>query len=186
MYGTAHIVDDTSPDLVIRAALPAEYDATRAVILDAYSEFANTIPARVFAEYQRDLADVELRARLGQVLVADHGGRIVASASFYAAATAAGTGWPAGCAGVRVVAVDPRWRNRGLAGRMMEHCVALARHAGATHLCLHSASFMSAATALYQRLGYERAPQFDLDVNAHYAIDGLPRITALGYRLRLT
>lgn len=184
MHSPARVVDGTS-DLVIRAARPADYDATRVVIVAAYREFADVIPADLFAAYQRDLADVEMRATRGQVLVADNGGQIVGSASFYAPATAAGSPWPAGCAGVRAVAVDPLWRQHGVAARLMEECTALGRHAGATHLCLHTASFMRSAMALYERLGYEPAPQFDLDVNAYYAIQAQPRITALGYRLSL-
>lgn len=40
---------------------------------------------------------------------------------------------------------------------------------------------MTTARALYERLGYRRAPAFDIDVNVHYGIDAPRPWTALGY-----
>jgi len=35
---------------------------------------------------------------------------------------------------------------------------------------------MTTARALYERLGYRRAPAFDIDVNVHYGIDAAPSV----------
>ena len=45
----------------------------------------------------------------------------------------------------------------------------------------HTSEFMTTARALDKRLGYRRAPAFDIDVNVQYRIDAPRPWTALGY-----
>lgn len=40
---------------------------------------------------------------------------------------------------------------------------------------------MTTAMALYERLGYRRAHQFDRDLNGHYGVTGAQPRTALAY-----
>ena len=44
---------------------------------------------------------------------------------------------------------------------------------------------MTGAIALYERLGYRRAPEFDFDMAAHYGGTGATPITALAYLRQL-
>jgi hypothetical protein len=57
-----------------------------------------------------------------------------------------------------------------------------AREVGAPVFAFHTASFMTTARALYERLGYCRAPAFDHDMNAHYGVRATQGWTALAYR----
>ena len=41
--------------------------------------------------------------------------------------------------------------------------------------------FMTAAIPLYERLGYRRAPEFDLDMNTHYGSTAAKPWTAIAY-----
>jgi hypothetical protein len=45
----------------------------------------------------------------------------------------------------------------------------------------HTAEFMTTAIALYERLGYLRAPEFDIDINAHYGVHARRPWRALAY-----
>ena len=49
----------------------------------------------------------------------------------------------------------------------------------------HTASFMTDAIALYERLGFRRAPEFDFDMAARYGGTGAAPITALAYLRQL-
>ena len=49
-------------------------------------------------------------------------------------------------------------------------------------LCLHTAAFMTAAVAIYEAMGFLRAPSFDFDVPA----GGAPSVAILAHRLDLT
>jgi hypothetical protein len=56
-----------------------------------------------------------------------------------------------------------------------------ARVAGAAAFAFHTSEFMTTARALYEWLGYRRAPEFDRDLNAHYRVDASRPWTALAY-----
>ena len=60
--------------------------------------------------------------------------------------------------------VRPSSRSRGAGRQLVEACIDRARAAGATHIGLHTAPFMTAAVHVYETMGFERAPQFDVDV----------------------
>jgi ribosomal protein S18 acetylase RimI-like enzyme len=64
----------------------------------------------------------------------------------------------------------------------MDACLERARAAGAPVLCLHTAAFMTAAVALYEAMGFRRAPAYDFDVPAG---GGAPPVAILAYRLDL-
>ena len=87
--------------------------------------------------------------------------------------TAATLTWPE----VRLLAVAPSARGRGVGAALMNECIHRARSAGATALTLHTTDLMQAAMRLYERLGFERAQDLDLEP--------APGIIAKGYRLDL-
>jgi GNAT superfamily N-acetyltransferase len=76
-------------------------------------------------------------------------------------------------ASLRLLAVAPAARGRGLARRLTDWCIARARLQGATRLGLHTSEAMTTARNLYERMGF--------------VIDGdLPRNFGLRYwRFRL-
>jgi hypothetical protein len=52
-------------------------------------------------------------------------------------------------------------------------------------LCLHTAGFMTAAVAIYERLGFRRDPAFDFDATRHLGLDGVRPVLIVAYRLDL-
>ena len=46
---------------------------------------------------------------------------------------------------------------------------------------LHTASFMTTAIALYDRLGYRRAPEFDRDLGAFFGLAGQVTFRSVAY-----
>ncbi|HEX3306314.1 MAG TPA: GNAT family N-acetyltransferase, partial [Streptosporangiaceae bacterium] len=81
----------------------------------------------------------------------------------------------------RALAVHPGARGHGVARALMAASERLARESGAPVFAFHTASFMTDAIALYDRLGFRRAPEFDFDMAAHYGGTGATPITALAY-----
>lgn len=53
-------------------------------------------------------------------------------------------------------------------------------------LALHTASFMTSAVTLYERLGFRRVPRYDFDAGPHFGAVDVPTVRALAYRLELT
>jgi predicted N-acetyltransferase YhbS len=118
----------------------------------------------------------------GRLLVAEHDRRVVGTVTFYEDAAAEGLGWPPGWAGLRALGVEPAARGLGAGRALMDACLDRAEAARAPVLCLHTAAFMTAAVAIYEAMGFRRAPAFDFDVPAG---GGAPPVGILAYRLDL-
>jgi GNAT superfamily N-acetyltransferase len=112
-------------------------------------------------------------------LVAELDGAVVGSAALYEPGAeaygdlASGADWPE----VRLVAVDPAVRGRGIARALVTECIRRARAAGAGWLGLHTSRTMSAAKRLYESMGFVRDPARDFQPPGAELVEG--------YRLHL-
>jgi predicted N-acetyltransferase YhbS len=170
--------------LVVRDAVQADYPAIREVILAAYGQYAYLVAPDVFEPYLADLLDLEKHARNGRWLVVQADGEIQGSGAFYPDAAAQGAGLPPGWASGRGLAVRPAVRGRGVARALLAAAECLAEDGGAPVFAFHTASFMTGAITLYERLGYCRAPEFDYNMAAHYSPSATP-ITSIAFYRRL-
>jgi GNAT superfamily N-acetyltransferase len=167
--------------LILRPARRGDHEAIRAVVRAAYAQYEAITGSALFACYVADLLDFERHSRHGQLLVAELDGTVSGSAAFYPDVSVQGVGWPSGWAGGRALAVHPAARGHGVAQALVAAAECLAREHGAPVFALHTASFMTAAVALYARLGYRRAPEFDHDLGAYFGLDGQPKIRTIAY-----
>ncbi len=179
------VVARRHPVPTVRPAVPADHPAIREVVVAAYGPYAGALPPEVFPRYLADLLDLDRHARHGRLLVAEVAGRIRGSAAFYPDSSVQGFGWPPGWAGGRGLAVHPAARGRGVADALLAACERLAHGLGAPAFAFHTGSFMTGAIGLYERLGYRRAPEFDVDMNAHYGMVDGPPTRAIAYVRRL-
>ena len=168
-------------ELVVRDAVPADYPAIRELVIAAYRQYADPIAPEVFSAYQADLLDLDLHARHGRLLVVEADQWICAFAAWYPDASVQGVGLPAGWVSGRALAVHPAARGTGAARALMATGERLAREAGAPVVAFHTVSFMTGAIALYERLGYHRAPEFDYDWAARRGQSAATPITAITF-----
>ena len=145
---------------------------------------ADLIARDIFSPYLADVLDLDKHARHGRQLVVEAEGQIRGFGAFYPDVSVQGFGWPPGWAGGRALAVHPDARGHGVARALLAACERLARDCGAPVFGFHTASFMTGAIALYERLGYRRAPEFDFDMAARYSRFGAAPIMSIAY-LRL-
>ncbi len=113
-------------------------------------------------------------------LVAEHEGTIVGTVLLYpprrmkvSRSDSLEMPWPE----VRLLAVAPAARGRGVGAALMQECVRRVRKAGGRVLSLHTTDVMQTALRMYERMGFVRAPELDF----HPA----PGVTVKGYRLDL-
>ena len=165
----------------VRDAAPADHPAIRDVVTAAYRQYADLIAPDVFARYLADLLDLGRHARHGRLLVAEAAARVRGFVAFYPDASVQGFGLPAGWASGRALAVHPAARGYGVARALLATAERLARESGAPVFAFHTASFMTGAIALYGRLGYHRAPEFDFDMAARFGQSGAAPVTSIAY-----
>lgn len=160
--------------IVVRTARPADRERIGRLTLQAYGEHASVMEPSAWAALE-DAVHASLADDAGVTrIVAEVDGDIVGSAALYAPDAAAygslasPTSWPE----VRLVAVAPTARGRGIARALVEECVRRARLAGATVLGLHTSRSMRAAVRLYERMGFVRDPERDFHPPGAELVEG--------------
>ena len=142
----------------VRPARPGELAAVGRLTVLAYAEF---IPAA--SPYRQRLADAADRAANASLLVAVDADR---DRLLGTATLVVGNGPYAELAGpgeaeLRMLAVDPAARRRGIGAALVRAVLDRARDTGARRLVLSTLPAMAAAHRLYQRFGFRRAPELD-------------------------
>lgn len=160
--------------LYLRNAHPADRLVITALTLRAYGEYATVMTAGAWAALEQALRDSLAHDANVTRIVAEVDGRIVGSVALYDPGAGQYTGldsaaeWPE----VRLVAVDPSVRGRGVARALVLECVRRARAAGATTLGLHTSRSMHTARRLYEQLGFVRDPEHDFQPPGAELVEG--------------
>jgi ribosomal protein S18 acetylase RimI-like enzyme len=163
--------------VVIRDVDPGEHVAVGELLVHAYRSLGDPLD-RVFLAYEDVLRDVAARTRHGRVLVAARGDRLLGTVTYAPPGAELSETDDPGAATIRMLAVDPAARHRGVGEALVRECVRLARADGCTSIVLLTRTSMTAARRLYERLGFVRDA-------GHDARPG-PGIELLGFRLPLT
>jgi GNAT superfamily N-acetyltransferase len=96
-------------------------------------------------------------------LVAELDGEIIGSVALFPAKSDAYRGlvdmldYPE----IRMLAVNQESRGKGVAEALIKECINRTKIKGAQNIGLHTADFMESAMRLYERMGFERIPEFD-------------------------
>ena len=119
-------------------------------------------------------------SRLGvaDLIVAEVAGRLSGAVTFYPEASHSEREiWPAGWAGVRLLAVLPDARGLGIGKALMDECLRRCRQLAVPTLGLHTTEPMDVARGMYERMGFARTPEYDFHQN--------PGLVIMAYRLDL-
>ncbi len=141
----------------IRELRSDEQDEAGAIVRRAY-EAGGDYPD----DYLDELADVAGRPEGTVVLVAEDDGRLVGCVTYVATVTSPYAEFDAADgAGIRMLGVDPAVHGRGVGPALTRACLARAAADGRGVIVLHTAQTESSATRMYDRLGFEPAPELD-------------------------
>lgn len=145
--------------VVFRRAVPADFADVRRITRDAYlraGHFAADHP------YMSVLEAVEHRADHAQVWVAELAGKVVGAVTLTYADQPHSEIARDGELEFRMLAVDPAHQGAGVGRAVVREIVEHARQLpGIEVISITSAAFMERAHALYQSLGFRRAPERD-------------------------
>jgi predicted N-acetyltransferase YhbS len=166
--------------LQLRDARAGDRDAIEAVTLSAFQEYAASKSDR-WEDYRQGILAALAAVQPATQIVAEQNSEIIGSVLLYPKGTVIAIpgsapitlSWPE----VRLLAVAPAARGQGVGAALMQECVQRARHSGARALALHTADIKNAALRLYERMGFQRAPELDFEP--------APGVTAKGYLLAL-
>jgi GNAT superfamily N-acetyltransferase len=160
----------------LRDAREGERGALLALTLAAYAEYAATMPADAWREYREGIARTLADARPARQIVAERDGAIVGTVLLYPAGTRLTRPdggeivfrWPE----LRLLAVGPEERGRGVGGALVGECIRRARAAFADAVTLHTTDFMPVAMRMYEGMGFVRAAELDFRPSADVLVKG--------------
>lgn len=167
--------------MIIRKALDSELPFIREQRVSSYEEHAAKIPAGHWQALKQAISS-EADTQPGvELLVAEVDGRILGSVALFPAKTDAYEGYVEAVdyPEIRMLAVSPAARGKGVASALISECIKLSKERGHSFIGLHTGEFMENAMRLYERIGFERLPQYDFEP----AEDG---IIVKAYRLTIS
>ena len=160
-------------NLHIRDARPEDLDEVARLLKEAYRQYARQMPEEDWNSYLGDITDVRSRLEKSELIVAEIDGRLAGSVTlYYPGAT---RHWPEDWAGIRLLGVHPDYRGRGIGRALMDECVRRCREKGIKTIGLHTSILMDVARRMYEKMGFQRAPEFD------HVIE--PNVVIMAYRL---
>jgi ribosomal protein S18 acetylase RimI-like enzyme len=173
-----------STPLKVRDARPDEFDALGRLMVEVYSSLDGFPKPADQPHYYEMLAGIgrfteKPSARVLVALSAE--GALVGGVVYFGDMAEYGSGGIAtsvkGASGIRLLGVDPEFRNAGAGKALARACILLAREEGHSQVILHTTQAMRVAWGLYERLGFTRSEDLD------FSQQGLP---VFGFRLELT
>jgi ribosomal protein S18 acetylase RimI-like enzyme len=152
----------------VRVARENEIEEIRSILAAAYGQYESAFPQENWIRYQEDILDIESRAEISTLLVAERDRAIVGCVSYYPPGAETSypsetysEQWPPDHAAIRLLAVDPTARHGGIGRVLTDACIERARADGAVAVGLHTTQEMAVARAMYERMGFERTPRYD-------------------------
>ncbi len=143
----------------VRAAREDELAQLGRLTVEAYAADGHITADDPYAE---DLADTTVRRREAVLLVAEDGdGHLLGTATVVPPGSPLAEMCRPGEVELRMLAVDPLARGRGVGEQLVRASVDLAGERGCDRLVLSSGTWMATAHRLYGRLGFVRAPERD-------------------------
>jgi ribosomal protein S18 acetylase RimI-like enzyme len=147
----------SNPGLEVRTVRPEEYPEVGELLVNVYVGEGFSAPERTPA-----LRNVEPLAAGGQLLVArDQRDGLVGTVTLVRSGASQAEIAHEDEAEIRLLAVTPVARGRGVGEALVAECIHRARHLGCRRLVLSTRPTMTAAQRLYERLGFVRAPERD-------------------------
>ncbi len=151
------------------------------VLLKAYEQYKDSFPGR-YETYIADVVDVRSRWDTSELLVVTFGDQMTGCVNFYPDASLAeypadATAFPSDWCAIRLLAVHPDFRSKGVGRALTDVCIERASARGAPTVGLHTTQAMNVAQAMYEVMGFQRIPEYDFHPT--------PTIDVLAYRLDL-
>lgn len=162
--------------VLIREARPGDDAAVGELLVTSFmTAYAAKMPEVVYSDARkRDLRDVLKKRAEGRVLVAELDGVVVGTVMVYPPGAAQSEAWLDDAADIRQLAVLPEHFGKGFSDALMNAAEAEAWAMGANHITLHVRRGAHGVGRLYERRGYQRAPEGDLQ---------LPEVSLMAYVL---
>ncbi|MCA1322231.1 GNAT family N-acetyltransferase [Bacillus tianshenii] len=151
--------------MILRDAMPNEIPSIRQQRLEAYHEYAPLLPEAHWEALQKSiLSEADLQPGV-EIIVAESDATIFGSVVLFPPNIKAyeGFGDVLEHSEIRMLAVSPSSRGKGVASALVKECIIRTKNKGYPAIGLHTGEFMEDAIQLYTRFGFLHTPEHDFE-----------------------
>lgn len=152
----------------IRRAHPGEFSRLGQLTVDVYASLPGMPKVDEQPDYYEMLLDVAKRAGNSAISIfaaVSDSGDLLGSVDFIDDMRQYGSGGTASnisdAAGIRLLAVAPECRGKGVGKALTQFCIEQALDLGKSKVILHTTRAMETAWTMYERMGFERFSEID-------------------------
>ena len=153
-------------EYTLRAATPWDSAAINRLCVDAYQEFADSVGPVHWQQMREFLSRVADLLTAGEPLVAENSGGLLGLVLYLPPGKSDGKSIPQDWASIRMLAVSPTCRGKGIGRRLTQECIDRARRDGAQAIGLTTSAMMIVAQPMYERMGFRK----EVDLGERYGI----------------
>lgn len=149
--------------MLIREAKRDEFHILKEQRLVAYQSFQEELSPKHWGRLKSNLASANDLQPGVEVFVAEIGWEIVGSIALFPCGSHTYTGvqeiskYPE----IRLLAVTPEFRSRGVGKALVEHCIDISKIRKQKSISLYTGCFMKNAIDLYEKMGFKRFSSLD-------------------------
>ena len=159
---------ESDSPIAVREARPDEHKQIAALTIEAYQEFSAALEPDAWVTMREGLSQVASRAEKSRVLVSEHDGALLAAVHYYPPGNSNPRFFPPDWASIRVLAVHPNHRGKGLGRLLTQDCIHRARADKASVIGLHTSELMTAARTLYESMGFRMEKELPANYGLRY------------------
>ncbi|UPM53712.1 GNAT family N-acetyltransferase [Gottfriedia acidiceleris] len=153
----------SSNRLIIRESKPSEIDNIKKVLIDAYEQYASILSKEQWENYKNSIIDATDNSHTKTKLVATVDNVLLGACFIYDSAEKAyglpelEINYPI----IRLIGVSPKARGLGIATELIKASCNLSLEWGSDRIVLHTSDMMKSAISLYEKIGFQRAKQYE-------------------------
>jgi ribosomal protein S18 acetylase RimI-like enzyme len=146
------------PDLpyTIRQATPSDSAPINELCVEAYREFEPMIGSANWESLRHKLSQASELSAAGELILAESGGKLLGVILYVPPGRSDGKSIPGEWASIRMLAVSPLCRGRGVGRTLTQECIDRARRDDAAAIGLTTADMMRIAQPMYERMGFQK------------------------------
>lgn len=146
-------------DYTIRLATPLDTSAINQLCVEAYQEYGDSVGPANWQQMRVALSQAADLATIGELLVAEDADGLLGMVLYISPGKSDGTSIPVEWASIRMLAVSPSARGRGIGRQLTQTCIDRANRDGAEALGLTTAEMMKIAQPMYERMGFRKVAE---------------------------
>jgi ribosomal protein S18 acetylase RimI-like enzyme len=154
---------------LIRNASEADYPAVNRLCVEAYREFAPEVGAANWQLMRESLSRAADLSGVGELLLAAEADELLGVVVYVPPGNSDGITIPAEWATIRMLAVSPESRGRGIGKALTQACINRARRDGAQAIGLTTGAMMRIALPMYERMGFYKEAELGTRMGISHA-----------------